>query len=453
MRLGAVDARRRAHRRRPAHARAAGRAAPRAHAARGRAAAASARRARSLAALAGERDILRGEPRVRRRRRRSPAGPSDLLLRADLFAEAARRGFSAGACRALGLDPRAVRAVERARRQLARGVRRRATPLPDRAAALRARRVPRPRLPPPRAGLRPRRHGGRHRRRARRRRASCARPSCSSPSTSRAAGGGPRRVVRVASAVGASGSRRSSPARSRPSATLRLRRARAAVVERRRERYDDLVLAETIRADVDRAAPARCWPTRCRATRRCWRDSPRDEARLARPPALPRAAMPECGAPLDPLRPRSPTPCAPAPRAGAASRSCARRPGRGAPRPADPPAARGARARRTDACASRAAARRRSPTRRTGRPSVAARIQELFGLLATPRLAGGRVPVVLQLLAPNQRPVQVTDDLASFWRTTYFEVRKQLRGRYPKHAWPDDPTTARPPGRRIPAGR
>ena len=86
-------------------------------------------------------------------------------------------------------------------------------------------------------------------------------------------------------------------------------------------------------------------------------------------------------------------------------------------------------------------------------PSVAARIQELFGLLETPRLAGGRVPVVVQLLAPNRRPVQVTDDLASFWRTTYFEVRKQLRGRYPKHAWPDDPTTARPPGRRIPAGR
>ena len=86
-------------------------------------------------------------------------------------------------------------------------------------------------------------------------------------------------------------------------------------------------------------------------------------------------------------------------------------------------------------------------------PSVAARIQDVFGLRDTPRLAGGRVPLVVQLLAPNQRPVQITDDLASFWRTTYPEVRKQLRGRYPKHAWPDDPTTARPPGRRIPAGR
>src|SRR5262249_13992960 len=77
-------------------------------------------------------------------------------------------------------------------------------------------------------------------------------------------------------------------------------------------------------------------------------------------------------------------------------------------------------------------------------PAVAARIQELFGLTETPRLAGGRVPLVVQLLAPNQRPVQVTDDLASFWRSTYFEVRKQLRGRYPRHAWPDDPLGATP---------
>jgi ATP-dependent helicase HrpB len=82
-------------------------------------------------------------------------------------------------------------------------------------------------------------------------------------------------------------------------------------------------------------------------------------------------------------------------------------------------------------------------------PSLSARIQELFGLRETPRLGGGRVPLVVQLLAPNQRPVQVTDDLASFWRTTYFEVRKQLRGRYPKHAWPDDPLAATPTARTV----
>jgi ATP-dependent helicase HrpB len=72
-------------------------------------------------------------------------------------------------------------------------------------------------------------------------------------------------------------------------------------------------------------------------------------------------------------------------------------------------------------------------------PSVSARVQEIFGLTRTPRLAGGRVALVFEILAPNRRPVQVTDDLASFWRRGYPEVRKQLRGRYPKHAWPEDP--------------
>jgi ATP-dependent helicase HrpB len=72
-------------------------------------------------------------------------------------------------------------------------------------------------------------------------------------------------------------------------------------------------------------------------------------------------------------------------------------------------------------------------------PVLAVRIQELFGVRETPRLAGGRVPVLLHLLGPNHRPQQVTSDLASFWKTTYAEVRKELRRRYPKHAWPEDP--------------
>jgi len=75
-------------------------------------------------------------------------------------------------------------------------------------------------------------------------------------------------------------------------------------------------------------------------------------------------------------------------------------------------------------------------------PILAARIQELFGLTDTPRIAGGKVKVLLHLLAPNYRPQQVTDDLASFWKNTYPQVRKELRGRYPKHSWPDDPFTA-----------
>jgi ATP-dependent helicase HrpB len=80
-----------------------------------------------------------------------------------------------------------------------------------------------------------------------------------------------------------------------------------------------------------------------------------------------------------------------------------------------------------------------------GRPPVlAVRIQELFGLKETPRVAAGRVRVLLHLLAPNYRPQQVTDDLASFWANTYPVVRKELRARYPKHAWPEDPLTAPP---------
>jgi ATP-dependent helicase HrpB len=80
-----------------------------------------------------------------------------------------------------------------------------------------------------------------------------------------------------------------------------------------------------------------------------------------------------------------------------------------------------------------------------GRPPVlAVRIQEMLGLRETPRVAGGRVPVLLHLLAPNYRPQQVTDDLASFWANTYPQVRKELRARYPKHAWPEDPWSAAP---------
>jgi ATP-dependent helicase HrpB len=76
-------------------------------------------------------------------------------------------------------------------------------------------------------------------------------------------------------------------------------------------------------------------------------------------------------------------------------------------------------------------------------PIVAVRIQELFGIAETPRIAGGRVPVLLHLLGPNHRPQQVTSDLASFWKNTYAEVKKELRRRYPKHAWPDDPLAAK----------
>jgi len=83
-------------------------------------------------------------------------------------------------------------------------------------------------------------------------------------------------------------------------------------------------------------------------------------------------------------------------------------------------------------------------------PILAVRLQELFGLSDTPRIAGGRQIVKLHLLSPARRPVQVTQDLANFWRSTYAEVKKDLKGRYPKHYWPDDPLIAEPTARAKP---
>jgi ATP-dependent helicase HrpB len=73
-------------------------------------------------------------------------------------------------------------------------------------------------------------------------------------------------------------------------------------------------------------------------------------------------------------------------------------------------------------------------------PIVEATIQELFGLSETPRIGCFKTPVTLKVLSPARRPMQVTKDLASFWKSGYSEVRKELRGRHPKHKWPEDPT-------------
>ena len=75
-------------------------------------------------------------------------------------------------------------------------------------------------------------------------------------------------------------------------------------------------------------------------------------------------------------------------------------------------------------------------------PWVASRMQDFFGMRETPRVAGGKVPVVVHLLAPNQRPVQTTTDLEGFWKRLYPEVRRELARRYPRHAWPEDPLAA-----------
>jgi len=85
-------------------------------------------------------------------------------------------------------------------------------------------------------------------------------------------------------------------------------------------------------------------------------------------------------------------------------------------------------------------------------PTIAVRLQELFGLNTHPSIAAGKVPLVLELLSPAQRPVQVTRDLPGFWRGSYAAVRSDLRGRYPRHPWPDDPASALPTRRAKPRG-
>jgi ATP-dependent helicase HrpB len=85
-------------------------------------------------------------------------------------------------------------------------------------------------------------------------------------------------------------------------------------------------------------------------------------------------------------------------------------------------------------------------------PTIAVRLQELFGLNTHPSIAKGAVPLVLELLSPAQRPVQVTRDLPGFWRGSYAAVRSDLRGRYPRHPWPEDPASALPTRRVKPRG-
>jgi ATP-dependent helicase HrpB len=83
---------------------------------------------------------------------------------------------------------------------------------------------------------------------------------------------------------------------------------------------------------------------------------------------------------------------------------------------------------------------------------LAVKLQELFGLADTPVIADGRVPVLLHLLSPARRPVQITRDLRNFWNAVYPAVKRDLQGRYPRHPWPDDPWNAVPTRRTKPKG-
>ena len=392
-----------------------------------------------VAALVGERDVLAEARALGGGAVDRPPGPSDVLLRLDLFEEAQRRGHAA----ALGLEPRAVQAVERARRQLARVLRAGATDDADDETILRCvlagfpDRVARRREPgSPRAVM----VGGTGV-------VLAPRSVVRAPELFVALdveGADTEARVHVASGIERPWLDELFPGAVATTRTLVFDADRERVVERTRTAFHDLVLAEAIRTDVDAlaageilAAAARLDPSRVAAE-----PAVLDRLRfLAR--AMPDLALPDAGTLF----------------ADAVAELCAGRRSFAEVRAADLGSA--LRRRLGHAVAAtvdreapadlrlpsgRVAAVRYEPDRP---PVVAARIQELFGLAATPRLAGGRVPLLLEILSPSQRPVQVTDDLASFWRTTYPEVRKQLRGRYPKHPWPDDPWTATPTSRAL----
>jgi ATP-dependent helicase HrpB len=398
-----------------------------------------------LVALAAERDVVLGARALAGAFGGTgadwPPGPSDLLLRMALFEDAARAGFDHAACRRLGLEPRAVHAVERVRRQLARRL-----PADRDADDARLRRCLLAGFPDRVA----------HRREPGSPRAVMVGGTgvtLAPESVVRDAelfvaldvgGGGPRRadsLVRLASAVDASWLVADLV---RDERTLVFDEARETVVERRRRLYDDLVLAESVRTDVDRAAAGALLADVVHADpRRVVAAEGATAELLARLRFLARA-MPELALPDDPWTIA----------ADAAAILASGRRSLADVRSADLAGA----VRGLLTNAQRAALERDAPDRLalpSGRearvlyeidapPAVEARIQELFGLASAPRLAAGRVPLVVRLLAPNGRPTQITDDLASFWRTTYASVRRELRGRYPKHDWPEDPTTASP---------
>jgi ATP-dependent helicase HrpB len=409
-----------------------------------------------LAALASERDICLDQRALvvdRPRATPSPSiGASDLLLRAHLFDEAARRQFDPHACRARGLDLRGVRAVERARRQLRHAInsdqpvhrevdestllRCLLAGFPDRVVRRRAPKSPRGVMVGTTGIVLAD--------------SSVVRNAEFFVAIEVEAGRQEQRSesrVRLASAIEPEWLSELFPDMVRTHRELMFDAARECVVECMQTRFHDLVLRETTRFDVDPlaagavlAAAAQHDPAAAVALDNRTRDW------LARLRFVAHW-MPELQLPSD----------SDALVADAVADLCAGRRSFAELRHADLLTA--LRHRLTPA--QQHGLDREAPTNYvlpSGRhaavlyednkpPAVAARIQELFGLIRTPRLAGGRVALVFQLLGPNQRPVQITDDLENFWKQTYPEVRKQLRGRYPKHSWPDDPLHAQPTSR------
>jgi ATP-dependent helicase HrpB len=411
------------------------------------------------AALLGERDIR--ERRPREARGAPPTGPSDLLELASALEEARRLRFDPDRLRDLGLASGAAQAVDRAARQLGRLVRAtgggEAAPRPDAAAeaALLAAtlaaypdRVARRRTPgSPEVVL----AGGGS---ARLDEASVVREAPlliavdaeERKGDRRSAGRGGQVVVRIASAVTVEMLLDLFPESLRYDEEVAWNAQAERVDGVERLLYRGLVLEESrvARLDPERAAAALAEAALARGARAFAAEGALDQvvARLA----FAARAFPEAGLAApgeEELR-------------AALRELCAGRRSFAELREADLPGAMLARL----SPEKRALLERMAPERialpggrslrvhygaRDEAPHVESRLQDFFGLARGPSVAGGRVPLVLHLLAPNQRAVQVTTDLAGFWERHYPALRRELMRRYPRHAWPEDPLRAQPP--------
>jgi ATP-dependent helicase HrpB len=430
-----------------------------------------------LAALLGERDI-RERAFDGRARGAPPTGPSDLLELAHLFEEAAGARFAEGRLRSLGLAPGPVQAVERARRQLVQILRR------DRS---------RPRTSTPTAtatagsGATPAEDAlllatlaAYPDRVARRREPGSAEVVLAGGGSARlgeesvvreaallvavdaeerrgdrrapgapAAGRGGQVVVRLASAATPEMLLELFPDSLRFEEEVRWNGQAARVEAMERLRYQDLTLEETRQASPDpEKAAALLAEAALKEGARAFAEEGAVDRLLARI-AFAARAMPEAG-----LEPPTEDDLA-----GALGELCAGRRSFAELREAGLVEALLARlSGRARALLDRAAPERVSlPGGRSVRvhyeagdkpPWIESRLQDFFGMAAGPRLAEGRAPLTLHLLAPNQRAVQVTSDLAGFWERHYPAVRRELMRRYPRHAWPEDPLRAQPPAPR-----
>jgi ATP-dependent helicase HrpB len=417
-----------------------------------------------VAAILGERDLR--DRRALDGGALPPTGPSDLLELAHAFETAARARFEPERLRRMGLNPGAVQAVERSRRQLLRAMKSQgATSTPTATS-----RIP---------GTSPEEHAlllatlAAYPDRVARRR---------SPGSDEVVlvGGGsarldPASVVREAALLVAIDAEERRGDRRARATEARVRIASAATEEMLLDlfpqalRYDDAVQWNPAAERVE-AAEQLVYEDLVLEETRAPRPDPEKIAERLAVEALargPRAFAPE-GA-LDRLVARIGFAAQHAPEAGLGAPSdeelaaalrdlCAGRRSFAELREADLP---GALLARLDPRA-RAALERLAPERVTlpgGRstrihyeagkpPWIESRLQDFFGLAQGPALAGGRAPLVLHLLAPNQRAVQVTTDLAGFWERHYPSIRRELARRYPRHAWPEDPRNASPPAAR-----